>query len=454
MSTRTTPYYKFPLYDPEAAPDLTETGEHDAAVNAIDTALHGEALARVDKDTELAKKISDEETARKAADAKLTADLAAETQARTDADTAMSERIDALDERETADKAGLEQKIKDEAAARAAADSALDVAYKSADTALGKRIDVDEAEIAAVTADLASEISSRKADDDVLSADLENEAAERADADTALGKRIDNAEVEISANSADLTGIKGLTYGADDVHLVEESNGEYSSPALTEIEHDIADAKQWQNVQGKPFTQLGGTMKSENGYLDVKQVSWAKVTDKPFSTVGSGLKVVSDALQVDTDALPQPETYTLPVATADTLGGMKVGTGLFDYSGDGEIGVLGYNNKAFITADNIDQIDNWKVINDYGAVYHSMGDPDASSPSPRQTFNSTVTLPANTITFSQGVWNDSTAEYDFYTFNLNKDSLTIRKDNDIISTTNFTSGINADTTWATLESGL
>lgn len=422
MSSRTTPYYKFPLYDPEAAPDLTETGEHDAAVNAIDTALHGEALARVDRDTELAKKISDEETARKAADANLTADLAAETQARTaadskltadlatevtartDADTAMTERIDALDERETADKAGLEQKIKDETAARAAADSALDAAYKSADTA--------------------------------------------------LGKRIDNAEAEISANSADLTGIKGLTYGADDVHLVEESNGEYSSPALTEIEHDIADAKQWQNVHGKPFTQLGSTMKSENGYLDVKQVGWDKVTNKPFSTVGSGLKVVSDALQVDTDALPQPETYTLPVATADTLGGMKVGTGLFDYSGDGEIGVLGYNNKAFITADNIGQIDNWKVINDYGAVYHSMGDPDASSPSPRQTFNSTVTLPANTITFSQGVWNDSTAEYDFYTFNLNKDSLTIRKDNDIISTTNFTSGINADTTWATLESGL
>ena len=31
---------------------------------------------------------------------------------------------------------------------------------------------------------------------------------------------------------------------------------------------------------------------------------WANITNKPFSTIGAGLKVVSDALTVDTGALP------------------------------------------------------------------------------------------------------------------------------------------------------
>lgn len=59
-------------------------------------------------------------------------------------------------------------------------------------------------------------------------------------ADTALGERIDNAETEISANSADLTGIKGLTYGTHHINFIENSNGEYTSPALDEIAEQIA----------------------------------------------------------------------------------------------------------------------------------------------------------------------------------------------------------------------
>lgn len=133
---RSTPYHHYALYEPDAAPDLTETGEYNSAIMGIDADLHAE------------------ETERKAADAELDTKLAAETKARTDADTA------------------------------------LDTAYKTADTA--------------------------------------------------LGGRIDNAETEISANSADLNGIKGLTYGDNHAKFIDNSNGEYTSPAFIEIEEQIS----------------------------------------------------------------------------------------------------------------------------------------------------------------------------------------------------------------------
>ena len=229
---RDTPYRHYQLYEPDASPDLTETGEYNSAVMAIDADMHTEE------------------------------------QARTDADTALGQRIDT----EASDR-------------------------KAADTALGQRID--------------TEVSDRKSADTALGQRIDTEASDRKSADTALGKRIDNAEAEISANSADLTGIKGLTYGSDAVHLVEESNGAYSSPALTEIEHDISDAKQWGNIEGKPFTQLGSSMKSENGYLDVKQVGWDKVSDKPFNAIGNGLAVADGQVSV------------VP-ATAVQLGGVSI----------------------------------------------------------------------------------------------------------------------------------
>ena len=97
---RSTPYHHYALYEPDAAPDLTETGAYNSAIMGIDADMHTE------------------ETERKASDIELTAKLAAETKARTDADTA------------------------------------LDTAYKAADTTLGRRIDNAETEISANSADL------------------------------------------------------------------------------------------------------------------------------------------------------------------------------------------------------------------------------------------------------------------------------------------------------------
>lgn len=194
---------------------------------------------------------------------------------------------------------------------------------------------------------------------------ISTEELARTSADTALGKRIDNAETEISANSADLTGIKGLTYGNEHVQFIENENGSYTSPALEEIAEQIAQGmtciqipdngvsvstdtilrlnSDWPNValmettDTSPgvgynilfpvlvydskfaFMPIGGTY-SDNGapynhYVEISATGditrqdmsrnphWANITDKPFSAIGSGLKVVSDALTVDTEEI-------------------------------------------------------------------------------------------------------------------------------------------------------
>lgn len=116
----------------------------------------------------------------------------------------------------------LNGRVDTETAERKAADTALDTAYKAADALL----------------DTAYKAADAALDTAYKAADTALDNAYKA-ADTALGNRIDNAEAEISANSADLTGIKGLTYGDTHVNFLENSNGEYSSPALEKIAEQI-----------------------------------------------------------------------------------------------------------------------------------------------------------------------------------------------------------------------
>lgn len=188
-----------------------------------------------------------------------------------------------------------------------------------------------------------------------IDADLHAEETERKAANTVLG-----------ANSADLTGIKGLTYGPQHINFLESHNGEYTSPALEEIAEQIAQGmtcikissnlatlsadslsqlrSDWPNValiettdisssvgynillpvvaheseyvfspisgsysdDGAPYNHF--TKISVTGDITRDDMSrnpyWANITNKPFSTIGTGLKVVSDALTVDTGALP------------------------------------------------------------------------------------------------------------------------------------------------------
>ena len=158
-----TPYNHYALYEPDAAPDLTATGEYNSAVMAIDADIH------------------DEETERKAADANLKAAIDAEAATRHDEDDRLDKAI------------------------------------------------------------------------------------------AAVGRRVDNAEVEISSNSADLTGIKGLTYGEQHVRFVENSDGEYSSPALEEIAKQIG--------QGFSVLEITNTTTSiGTDALARLKASWPKIT--------------------------------------------------------------------------------------------------------------------------------------------------------------------------------
>lgn len=273
-----TPYKGYALYEPDASPDLTESGEYNTALMAVDADMHDEEQARIEGDTALNIAIANEMAQRKAADDMLNG--------RADTETAE----------------------------RKAADTALDTAYKAADAA--------------------------------------------------LGNRIDNAEAEISANSADLTGIKGLTYGDTHVNFLDNSNGEYSSPALEEIAEQISQGftvleitsaatsiddndltklnANWPNValletgtdplangpttpyfpyakdnSAYLFAPIEGTYSESEPYArgisisKTGQVSrfnienspyWDNVQVKPFSTIGAGLKVVNDALTVDATA--------------------------------------------------------------------------------------------------------------------------------------------------------
>ena len=184
---RHTENYIFPLYDPEASPDLTETGEHDRAIVSIDTTIKAEETARINEDTALGTRIDTETADREAAD------------------TALGTRIDT----ETAD--------------RKAADEAI---YAS----LNRRPRASAIKLAEGERYL------------TLSTD-EGDGTEAHQATVTIGSDLGTLEGEISANSADLTGIKGLAY-RDSHAFLENDNGEYDSPALIEIAHEIDDIEQ------------------------------------------------------------------------------------------------------------------------------------------------------------------------------------------------------------------
>lgn len=260
-----TPYNHYALYEPDASPDLTATGEYNRAIMGIDSDMHAEETERAYADKQL------------------------------------SDRITTLGNQEIADVRDLNAKILAEEMNRVSADSGLA---------------------------------------------------------TSLGKRIDNAEGEISANSADLTGIKSLTYGNEHVQFLENDNGSYSSPALDEIAEqvdalkavppytlpvatsntlggvkipsdaeigitndgdiylakNIPDKIQVQHTPGSDYVDINletGVLKFNGGAFSLKAGDYGSAIvglNLPFSTIGTGLKVVDDALTVDTQALPSALT--------------------------------------------------------------------------------------------------------------------------------------------------
>lgn len=195
---RSTPYHHYALYEPDASPDLTATGEYNSAIMGIDADMHAE------------------ETERKAADAELTAKLAAETEA-------------------------LEEIAEQIAQGMTYIQIPDNLTTLSADS-LGK-----------------------------LRSDWPNVAL-----------------IE-TTNFSSSTGYNIL------VPLVVHESEYVFGP----ISGSYSD-------NGVPYNHF--TKISVTGNINRDDMShspyWANIINKPFSTIGSGLKVVSDALTVDTAAIP------------------------------------------------------------------------------------------------------------------------------------------------------
>lgn len=363
-----TAYYKFPLYDPEDAPDLTASGEEAQAIEAIDTALHAEHLERVaadeaeadtreSADTELSKEIAREASERKEADE-------AEAEAREAADTALGERIDAEADTRATEYELLKGKLEAEAETR-----------ETADKELGGKI-TQEA-LARETADN-TETAEREAADTALGARIDAEAEARQEQDAVLG-------TEVTGLNSSVNGIMGLNYGADNDPLVKVDEGAYSSPALEKI------AQQFEESGGSGFYIIERTSnvykltESDIHALQTmpnKVVFLVKTKDRE-SLVPLFCRSVSEGITgiyLSSDYLYTPgDTYiyryeivlknvsvgsTLPLsyqvsnvtATTDSLGLVKIGNGLSIT--DGILSVassLTTNNVKALHVDRVDQ---------------------------------------------------------------------------------------------------
>ena len=158
--------------------------------------------------------------------------------------------------------------------------------------------------------------------DTALAANINKETEERKAADSELKTSVENVENELTGVSADVTGIFGLTYGDDSVNFVEKSGDTYSSPALVEIQHQIADAS--------------------------AAPAWETVTDKPFETLGDGLSVADGVLSASggstVNSIAPLTTNNAPLAEEYSF---AAGYGASAYVGNG----VAIGNSAYVTAD-------------------------------------------------------------------------------------------------------
>lgn len=251
-----TPYKKYKLYSPDASPDLTESGEYNSAVMAIDADIHGLNVA----DDGLSKRLEAEIAARTQADTALGGRIDTEKSERTQADTALGGRIDTEKQ-----------------------------ARESADTALGGRIDTEKQRIT-------QEIADRKAADMVLF-DANKEIP---DAVWSVIKRSPHQTVADGnrhymycslSNTEDVPGKVQYTsvYFVDPITPAE--NGENIKVAMSGAIYDL-------NTKAK--LDIGEFKLVMHRYFD-----FAHLKKKPFSTIGRGLKVANDTLMIDEGALPR-----------------------------------------------------------------------------------------------------------------------------------------------------
>lgn len=303
-----TDHYKIPLYTDDESPDLSTTGHYNQAMNIIDTAMN----AQDETMDEMYGKIDGEIERAKGAENAIGERITQEVTARTDADTALDTAYKAAD-------TALDSKLAAETKARTDADTELDTAYKAADAALGSRVDAETAAREEADSVIADSIGTK-----AETSALEKEVDDRKAYDTYLGSRIDNAisqgliviKTTSTAKSIGADALAKLIKSWPQVILVRadsfgnETWGGFMYPLERKTSSYSFYSEQIRyNANSQPFHQVVKISNSGEGSLTntavlIDQAPWDSIASKPFEAIGSGLKVVSDALTVDTSVLP------------------------------------------------------------------------------------------------------------------------------------------------------
>lgn len=333
--------------------DLTQRLTTEVA--RLDALISAETAAREAGDEKLEAEIVKETTDRKAADAKLTADLEKETKDRQDADEGLHGEISTETTARIHADDVLHQEISAEKTAREEADTIATASItqevadrKAADDALGKRIDAREAEDTKLEAGLATKLErndlkasgkititpgegntltigdSFEADFQALQtaiaglqASLASETDERRADDsklwTAVNNRIERGKILAG------TGIS-VVNDPDSSTVTISSTG---SADLSEIEAKAEAAK---NTADTAAT-TAGEAKSTAEAAQATATGAESKAEQALTAAQGSLKTVAHTASLAGDGTSSTPLALTP-ATATTLGGVKVGSGL------------------------------------------------------------------------------------------------------------------------------
>lgn len=331
---------KLPLYTDEETPDISTSGHYNESMRLVDAeAAKLEAQdtsIKADLDSEVARATAAEQANASAitaevsratvAEKKNAADITAEVtrataaeQANAEATAALGTKLTGVSKRVESNTSNIAKEVTD----RQGAVQAEATARTEADTALGGRIDNAEAEISANSADLTGIKGLTYGTDHVTFLENENgsytspaleEIAEQIDnaggaTVIALGelKQYTNVNISESTHASILSKWPNV--------IVKYYYGDTISPLYAYPCCHTNDGKGSQyeeyifSALYSPTTTAIVTVSATKNTvllsdIDDGRVIWNNIESKPFSTIGNGLKVSSNALTVDTSALP------------------------------------------------------------------------------------------------------------------------------------------------------